>query len=1215
MISRVIKKMSNKQKIIYSLIIVFFTLLIVVGIPSLAKYKNNNSLINTTAWDGSIATSYSAGTGVEFDPYIISNGAELAYFSEELKSNNYLNTYFKISNDIKLNEGRLIYDETDGIKYILNDITYYVDFYTKNYYDNVDKTGNIIGTVNLFNSLNNFKGVLDGNYHTINGLYITSETKNELGLFTNLNGSISNLYVTDALIYGGIYTGGISSTATDSTIKNTLFDGYVIGRNTSLNNNLNVAVDIPAITSFNTSNIDIINNNPLYSSVINSTTITGNCEIIGDAIVKINNNIITNGTFNIDLGTTLLDNITITTLKNTEDSVSVTFINVTYNISYNYSVSAGIVANSKNTIIKNTINKGTINSEYVAGGIIGITNDLNTISNTYNNGIINGNSISGGIIGVIEKNSNTSTLEKSYNTSNIEKTNSGGLIGAVIDTTNLSISNVFDDSITSKVIYLENNSNLIISNAYYTNTSGIGNNSNFIITTSNNLKNKDFLTTNLSLNEFISLEDLENNNDNAWTFINNEYPILFIDDIMTINIDSYSWNSLKYVLENYQIDNSITFDIRSLSGLNTEKQIYYYLNTSTVPLSTDELSNITSWTEYNNAVQIGLTGQYIIYAKIVDDTDITYINTDLITLDLTGPTININVNDNTWNTYSNNPSNVYLDRGTSATISAIDLYNEVDEIKYYITNNIIDIATINLNNFISYTEPLVIDTKGNTIIYVRSTDTKGNVSYANSSMLVYDGYSIKNLEIGMDPPSYNETSYNITDKSIVSINTNYSNSGNNLSNITHNLISNILLPVNTAITVIDNVNTKVYKFIIPTSEDIYGYNSSCEELNISCKRLATYPFTLFKEVGTNNADKYFVESDYNTNNSINEDFTILLDFSNTNILDNYLSASLYLELHDSTGLTIRPTLYSEIKSFNLLKNSDNSNTYATLNLSTDTELQTINLNNNSTTNINITSKLIYKTYYLNNIIDTKYENENMGLLVKLVDSSGNTINKDYIKNIRFKIDSNEYYPTSDNLIRINLNNGINDTTKVLSIIVDEDNTTLPSGNYYFKISNYVSYDGEYYDNLGNDEITIPAVIENNNYKNKYSFDVFIEDENRILSKTNPSTNIKLNIIEKDLNNPNIRVSLYQKDNFTAYDQNYSLVDLQNYVTNTLNSSLNKEYNIFTNMVQYDGTSNTYNYFELNLDMNKFNYGGYRLVFDLYDGNKKVETIDKNFIVK
>ena len=59
-----------------------------------------------------------------------------------------------------------------------------------------------LGKVNLLSSLQNFNGYLNGNAHTIYGLYITSSVDEELALFNNLTGSINDLYIDNSLIFG-----------------------------------------------------------------------------------------------------------------------------------------------------------------------------------------------------------------------------------------------------------------------------------------------------------------------------------------------------------------------------------------------------------------------------------------------------------------------------------------------------------------------------------------------------------------------------------------------------------------------------------------------------------------------------------------------------------------------------------------------------------------------------------------------------------------------------------------------------------------------------------------------------------------------------------------------------------------------------------------------------------------------------------------------------
>ena len=97
---------------------------------------------------------------------------------------------------------------------------------------------------------------------------------------------------------------------------------------------------------------------------------------------------------------------------------------------------------------------------------------------------------------------------------------------------------------------------------------------------------------------------------------------------------------------------------------------------------------------------------------------------------------------------------------------------------------------------------------------------------------------------------------------------------------------------------------------------------------------------------------------------------------------------------------------------------------------------------------------------------------------------------------------------------------------------------------------------------------------------------------RIIEKTEENKQILFKILQNGpFDNPSIRVSLYKKDQMTAYDQNYSLVDLKGYITDELNKCSDKIYYVTTEPIFYDGTEETYNNFELNLITDNFENGG------------------------
>ena len=159
---RKINQIIKKHKLIFIAFGLILFLSIIISIPSLAKIKNRNTIYTVSSWDGSVATSYKKGDGSKENPFIISNASEYAFFVEQLKTTNYENVYFELSNDIVINEGVFSYDETEGLKYTLDGDTYYVDEYGNSYYDNIEKKGEPIGKVNMSTVIDTFKGFLNG---------------------------------------------------------------------------------------------------------------------------------------------------------------------------------------------------------------------------------------------------------------------------------------------------------------------------------------------------------------------------------------------------------------------------------------------------------------------------------------------------------------------------------------------------------------------------------------------------------------------------------------------------------------------------------------------------------------------------------------------------------------------------------------------------------------------------------------------------------------------------------------------------------------------------------------------------------------------------------------------------------------------------------------------------------------------------------------------
>lgn len=101
--------------------------------------------VTYTIWDGSTATAPTKGTGTEADPYIITEAAELYYV---VKNGGAADTYYKLNKDIYLND--------------ITKLNWLTGTIAEGY-----KVNNWVSGINAV-----FQGHIDGNGHTVHGLYV-----------------------------------------------------------------------------------------------------------------------------------------------------------------------------------------------------------------------------------------------------------------------------------------------------------------------------------------------------------------------------------------------------------------------------------------------------------------------------------------------------------------------------------------------------------------------------------------------------------------------------------------------------------------------------------------------------------------------------------------------------------------------------------------------------------------------------------------------------------------------------------------------------------------------------------------------------------------------------------------------------------------------------------------------------------------------------------
>lgn len=1206
-----IKQLLKNNKILTFTITSILFLALIIGVPTLAKLKNRTTLYDATDWDGTVASDFKRGDGTKENPFIISNGSEFAYFIKQLKETNYEDQYIELSNDIIINPGIFEYSvensEKKVIKYLLNGETYYVKENTNEYYDNADCTGEKIGTLNHLSVSKDFKGNFNGKSFTVFGMYVFDSEKSEVSLFENLGGVFKDVYFSNSLVYGKGNISGLAINTQDSSISNLSYDGYVINKSETKEK-------IETLTPFSiVSNVELIEKIVELPSVelegnIKSIKITGDYVLTDTTIntnLYLNGNLLSDNKFNVNLGTELLPSVSITTNSDIEGQV-VNFSNIKYIIEYYDDIASGLFVNSTNSVLTNVINKATVNSEFLSSGFIANVNESLEVSNSYNNGEINSGKLASGLIGQIKNNTNHTTLINVYNAGSVNSNISSGIIGLIQNNTGLvnitNSINLYDNYAINTITETTVNIMKSYSINNLTSYDGLAT-GEFVYTDIQNFYNKEFMTK-IGYNEFVSFNDLETNSKNIWIYEKNSMPILYIDDlnnpIATINVNKYSWNNFSEELNSISLKNNLTFSINQVDQINPIKEIYYFVDNQNFVLTKEYLDSITDWNPYTEPVKIEESGYYVIYAKIKDSNDdIFYINTDIIALNTTGFQANINFGDNSWDSLNVDPDEFYLSDDININISAIDALFGINSVEYYISNEILTEEQMkNITDWSPYTENILISTPGKYIVYAKIINGENVTKYINTDYLLYNGYT-QTFSIGNKNIDY-QTNY-LTNNSSINFLFESNFELDFKEDYKHALILNTLLPEGTKLTLFDKVKNKIYSLKINSNEDLYGYNTSCSGIS-NCSKYATYKFSDFVEIGKTTSLNYDESQNYN-NVLKNEKFYISIDFSQTNIIENYYDIFAYLAIKNDNDNFLYKTFDKSISKFNIYSLIEGKEIVTTHSLTSDYNNQPIYYNSNSETLINFYNLLEYQNINNKNIIDTTYENKKSGLLIGLYNENDELVNKKYLNNILFEVDNKEYFANSENIIKINLGNST-DIVKTLKIKTKENSGGLTNGQYYLKINKFISDDGYYYDSLLEDEIIVPIVVEQQQeIIQNYNFSVEMNAESVRINKNNDEHQSIFNVYYTgELLNPNIRVSLYEKKEYTAYNQDYKIVNLLNYTTDELSSAGSNQY--FVDVGELI----------LNIYPNNFNNNGYKFVFELYDGSRKISEVKKYFIV-
>ena len=1065
--------MKNKKIILFVILVCSF-LFISVLIPTLAKLVSSKSYINNE-WDGTVASSFNSGSGTKDAPYIISNASEFAYFKESLKNDDYTDKYVKITNDIILNAG--FFKVGEDFQYIKDDVVYYLDEDTYKYYED-SSYENYVDDINEFEMLKSFNGNLNGGGHTIYGLFIKGDNSS---LFESLTGTVNNLIIENAYIYGEYSSSGLSLNSNNAIINNVVVDGSILSSGKKYDYYLSNTLSDRVLDGDDTLNIDV----DLPATSDYTFILSGTC--VGEAPFTINGKTYSCENFEA--------NINPFDIRVSSSSV-ITLTNLKYEYSYDVNISAGLVIKANNTSFENVVNRANVEN-IIASGILGISKDSN-ISASYNLGSINGD-VSSGIVDTII--SSSSSLNYVYNEGNLTNTSSG------------LVSNIIDSNIDINSSY----------NAY--NTAALGSTLKSTISVNdsyNKIPNEDFLTYNKS-----AIKVLFNSED----FIYDDIPLTKLDydnsKYVNIILDNNIWNTFKENLNYKSFDEDLSFILVSTKDYKAIKEVYYYLSLD--ELTKENLESV-DWINYNSPIEVDKRGAYVLYVKVVNYNDeVSYLNTDRVYLYVDDIYASIIVDRYNWDdihkaTYSFLSNKKFEIKAYSK--------NDIKSIEYLVSERILDSNSLEEStSWITYTEP--VDIIDDTIVYAKVEDNDSNIVYLNSDHFIDTKYNITALKSGSNL-NYNS---NMTYNSSLNFNVTLDNTDITLDGFERSIITNEVLPLNTHIVLSDLTNNKIYEYYVEentkkeiplnifkevglTSNKSYLNDSNKDNFNViidfknieeTNKEYSVYfkANRLIEEL-TSNVISFKLNSivddassnlsitskgnntiNYNSKSTTN--ITFNTSFNSTYLNTNYedLDKSLIIEVIDKDGKLVNKNNYKSLKFIyksnsyspdntnkTLIKLDDLSDLEDTLTVKTSEDISGLLTGNNS---LRVSLGLTY-----NNVV--KYRS-NSYLDIPIV------INKAKNNNYGFTINTNKRIVSPSDLFKFNINSSIDNPTIEVSLYKKKERNGTNQEYVKVNLSDYINESiGSI--SKGDTQVSFKENVE----KNSYMFEFSLYDGNTFIGK-------------------------------------------------------------------------------------------------------------------
>lgn len=411
----------------------------------------------------------------------------------------------------------------------------------------------------------------------------------------------------------------------------------------------------------------------------------------------------------------------------------------------------------------------------------------------------------------------------------------------------------------------------------------------------------------------------------------------------------------------------------------------------------------------------------------------------------------------------------------------------------------------------------------------------------------------------------------------------------------HTVETSCVFPANTKITLIDkSASTTKYYYYIVSSADA--------QANKKIFRFTDF-FAMDSEDEHYSADGSYYNS---STDLLYEEYIIHVDFEDATLASSLESESIVVQLrdiYDATGNTIRITVNNALYPmlFSVYNNID-----ATKELTLTTDKSVIYMGAELALNIE-TEYSFNKNSNADIVYDTTHLEDQLGIRIS-ISTGSDTLTTSDLEGIYISYNGSNYFPRADGSYRIKIADAV--ANVLANMTLHTENGDLETGTYTITAQSFGSIDGTYFSTaIASDSKNIQIVSTN------YGFSVDLDDRSVLIDKATGKTKNDNNNLAFTLGysgafeHPKIVVSLYRRkyDNVVSYD--YELVDLGDFVTNTLvSTSVTNEYLVT------DSVLATQNY-TLNLKNTGLTSGTYKVVFSLYDGTNKICDMNKSVIIK